>query len=348
VTSFQVRNRQLTVTVSVLAVAILLVGCEAINIPGTGAGPSRVSPDLPAEYIVWGDPVTSDAHPLVRDANNLSDRGILVGTDGTVVFSVGLVCRECDAEPPVVNLNDQAVIAIRFGPDRDGGDMRRPYLVSNDSDANLIQIVSTDSGIEFQKTNTPFEAVAGNVILWGDPAGNAQSTRVCDATDDPDTFLVVGMDGFVQFDNEEICSDCEVDGSTITYMEDLMIDIRFGDSEQDDGTRKPFLVSADGFLVRLVTGDDGVTFEETQDAFEDPDDSSDDLAEEAGEEQNDTPGDFPSDDLGVDVGTVVNPDASGDQGRIGIDDLVCGPSMLLFAPLTAAALVMLRFTRRRR
>lgn len=346
-TTIPVRSRPATAMLLCFSV-VVLAGCDALTniVPGKSSTPTGGTSEQPEQYIVWGDPITSDTHPLIRDVNNIADRGILVGTDGRVVFSINLICTDCTVEGPYLSLDGEPAMAFRFGPDRDGADIRRPYLVSNDEDGHYIQLVSENDAITFQKTSEPFEQLAGELVVWGDPAGDAQSTEVYDADDDAERFVRVGTDGFVQFFDGSICGDCDVDGSTIGYTDDLTMSIRFGPSQQGNGAL-PFLVSNDGFLVRLVADNDGITFEVTDTLFEDPDDASDDLAEEDDTEENSDPGDYPGDDLAVEAGVVDNPSAATTAQQNPLQALACGPSMVLFVPLTAMSILLLRLARRR-
>jgi hypothetical protein len=319
----------------------MLAGCGLLSSGGGGSTDRQ-----PPELVVWGDPAGNDQHPLIRDANNLPDRGVFVGSDGRVVFSAGGVCDTCTVQRAIISLAGTPVAAIRFGPDRGGANVRRPYLVSADSDAYMIQLVSVGEAVSFQKTDEPFEELAATLVIWGDPAGTAQSDAVRDVTDSPQRFVFVGTDGFVQFDNGTICGTCEVDGPTIAYG-NLDMNIRFGPGPAGGEGRKPFLVSTDGFYVRLVEGSGGVmTIEKTDTPFEDPDDPSDDLAEEDGTVANAAPGDYPDDDLAEVDGTVANPagESSSGGGLLGS----CAPGLLMWAPLTALGIGLMYVGRRRR
>jgi hypothetical protein len=139
---------------AILVGTVALAGCGLLQ---TGGGGTVDTSTLPAEYVVWGDPASDDQHPLVRDANNLSDRGLFVGSDGRVVFSAGNVCDSCTVERAVISVNEVPLVAIRFGPDLNGENVRRPYLVSADEAAVLIQLVSEGDAIVFQETDEPFE-----------------------------------------------------------------------------------------------------------------------------------------------------------------------------------------------
>jgi len=326
---------------AVLTGIVMLAGCGLLSSGGGGSTDRQ-----PPELVVWGDPAGNDQHPLIRDANNLPDRGVFVGSDGRVVFSAGGVCDTCTVQRAIISLAGTPVAAIRFGPDRGGANVRRPYLVSADSDAYMIQLVSVGDSVAFQKTDEPFETVAATLVIWGDPAGTAQSDAVRDVTDSPQRFVFVGTDGFVQFDNGTICGTCEVDGPTIAYG-NLDMNIRFGPGPAGGEGRKPFLVSTDGFYVRLVEGSGGVmTIEKTDTPFEDPDDPSDDLAEEDGTVANAAPGDYPDDDLAEVDGTVANPagESSSGGGLLGS----CAPGLLMWAPLTALGIGLMYVGRRRR
>lgn len=310
------------------------IGCGLLGDRGTEV---TTRPD---EFVVWGDPTGDDANPLVRDANNLVDRGVFVGTDGRVQFSAGMVCTTCTVERAIISLDGEPIASIRFGPDRDGADVRRPYLVSADRDAYLVQLVSEGESVVFQKTDEPFELVAADLIIWGDPQSDAASAAVRDVDDNLDRFIAVGSDGFVQLFNSDICPDCTVDGASITVADELEMSIRFGPGPNGGTERKPFLVSADGYYVRL-TGDDTVTLEETAEPFEDEDDPSDDLATESGTGENPAPGDFPDDDLAVVAGVVENPSVEKATGGL------CGEALGTFAPLTALVMVFMHLGRRR-
>ena len=326
---------------AVLTGIVMLAGCGLLSSGGGGSTDRQ-----PPELVVWGDPAGNDQHPLIRDANNLPDRGVFVGSDGRVVFSAGGMCDTCTVQRAIISLAGTPVAAIRFGPDRGGANVRRPYLVSADSDAYMIQLVSVGEAVSFQKTDEPFEELAATLVIWGDPAGTAQSDAVRDVTDSPQRFVFVGTDGFVQFDNGTICGTCEVDGPTIAYG-NLDMNIRFGPGPAGGEGRKPFLVSTDGFYVRLVEGSGGVmTIEKTDTPFEDPDDPSDDLAEEDGTVANAAPGDYPDDDLAEVDGTVANPagESSSGGGLLGS----CAPGLLMWAPLTALGIGLMYVGRRRR
>jgi len=237
------------------------------------------------------------------------------------------------------------VAAIRFGPDRGGANTRRPYLVSADSDAYLIQLVSVGDSVAFQKTDEPFEELAATLIIWGDPADTAQSDAVRDVTDNPQRYVFIGTDGFVQFYNGKICGTCEVDGSTVSYGS-LKMNIRFGPGPDGGEGRKPFLVSTDGFYIRLVEQSNGnMTFEKSDTPFEDPDDASDDLAEQDGTVANKAPGDYPGDDLAEVNGVIPNP--LGETSNRGLVS-ACAPGMLVWAPLTALGIGLMYVGRRRR
>lgn len=318
---------------------VALAGCGLLS-SGDGTT-SRQPPEL----VVWGDPASDEQHPLIRDANNISDRGVFVGSDGRVVFSAGGVCDTCTVQRAIISVDGTPAVAIRFGPDRGGTNVRRPYLVSADSDAYMIQLVSAGEDVSFQKTDEPFEELAGTLVIWGDPAGDAQSDAVRDVTDSAQRFVFIGTDGFVQFDNGTICGTCEVDGSTVAYG-NLEMNIRFGPGPSGGEGRKPFLVSTDGFYMRLVEGTGGdMTIEKTDTPFEDPDDASDDLAGQDGTVANAAPGDYPDDDLAEVDGTVANP--AGETSSGGLLGS-CAPGMLMWTPLTALGIGLMYVGRRRR
>ncbi len=329
-----------------LGLAAVVTGIVALAGCGLLSSGDGTTSRQPPELVVWGDPASDEQHPLIRDANNISDRGVFVGTDGQVVFSAGGVCDTCTVQRAIISVDGAPVVAIRFGPDRGGANVPRPYLVSADSDAYMIQLVSAGEAVTFQKTDEPFEELAATVVIWGDPAGTAQSDAVRDVTDNPQRFVFIGTDGFVQFDNGTICGTCEVDGSTVAYG-NLEMNIRFGPGPSGGEGRKPFLVSTDGFYMRLVEQSNGdMTIEKTDTPFEDPDDASDDLAGQDGTVANAAPGDYPDDDLAEVDGTVANPagESSSDGGLLSS----CAPGMLMWTPLTALGIGLMYVGRRRR
>jgi hypothetical protein len=263
--------------------------------------------DRPEALLVWGDPQSDEIHPLVRDVNNLANRGIFVGTNGMIQFSNGQVCTVCSAKGPIISVDDEPVIAIRFGPDRDGADRRRPYLASLDDGATYIQILDGQEGIIFEETEVRFEELAANLIVWTDPSSDASTTGVRDVTDSADRHVRIGTDAVVQFHTGEICPNCSLDGRSITVGGVLRMHIRFGPGLNDDTHRWPFLVSDNGFHVALEAGADGLTFVETDRIFETPDDPDDDEAWPGGVEPNPDPGDWPDDDLALRAGYLPNP-----------------------------------------
>jgi hypothetical protein len=158
--------------------------------------------------------------------------------------------------------------------------------------------------------------------VWGDPASDSEGTTIRDVNDLEDRFVVVGAEGGVQFSDGTVCSDCTVTDATIRIDNTARMHIRFGTGPGGGDVRRPYLVSTDGFYIELVGAEGGVTFQEEDLRFEEPDDPPDDLAEQ--------------------VGTTQNPLVA--QSRTAP---LCGPALVLFAPLTALGMAFMRRGSRR-
>ncbi len=128
------------------------------------------------------------------------------------------------------------------------------------------------------------------IVVWGDtdPENDEAFASIRDANDVDDRFVVIGTNDQVQFSNSRVCNTCTVEGYTISVDGTPRVNIRFSSGPDGFGTRRPFLVSTDGYYVQLLLGDDNnYTFQEVDQRFEDPDNLSD--------------------DVGVRVGTIANP-----------------------------------------
>ncbi len=142
---------------------------------------------------------------------------------------------------------------------------------------------------------TPATGIPERVVVWADPT-NAESTgsSIRDANNDEDRFIVVGTNGAVQFlPGQTVCDDCsvDIDNAVIDLGDGNSVDIRFGiGAVGDDTARRPFMVdAASGNFIQLVGGGSSpITFQVTEQPFEDPDDDSDDRAVSAGDASNGT------------------------------------------------------------
>ena len=135
-----------TILVCALGVFILVSGCQ------TQSPTTKHSEHV----VIWGDPQSTAQNPLVRDVNNLEDRGILVDDDNRVVFVDGSICTDCEVVDSTIFIDGVARVDIRFGPDRDGADARRPYLVTHE-DGFMIEVQDSDDGMMFEAVNEVFE-----------------------------------------------------------------------------------------------------------------------------------------------------------------------------------------------
>lgn len=170
------------------------------------------------------------------------------------------------------------------------------------------------------------------VVVYSDPEDSErQGSNIRDANNDDDSFVLIGSNGKVQFmPTPSVCNDCSVTGATITLEGDQLIDIRFGLAPDGTGSRRPFLVDrASGNFIQLVGGgSSSVTFQVTEEAFEDPNDRSDDLA--------------------VEASTISNPAASADTGgQGGIIGQFCGATGAML-PVILLSMLAWRFSARRR
>lgn len=148
------------------------------------------------------------------------------------------------------------------------------------------------NGIGNTITGSPATSIPDRVVVWADPL-DAASTGITirDANNDAGRFLVVGIDGSVEFfPAETVCNDCTADiPNAVIDIDGNQIDIRFGVGVTGEDTeRRPFLVdNANGTFVELVGGGNvDVSFQPTDTPFEDPNDDSDDRAVESGSEAN--------------------------------------------------------------
>jgi hypothetical protein len=123
---------------------------------GCGLFPSDTR-QLPTEVVVWGDPDPENDGEFtsVRDANDVSDRWVLIGTDGQVQFSNGKVCRECSVADATILVNETPRINIRYSTGPDGAGERRPFLVS--TDGFYIELVTSGDSVTFQEEEAVFE-----------------------------------------------------------------------------------------------------------------------------------------------------------------------------------------------
>ena len=141
-------------------VCIVLIGTTAILSGGltgcdTGGG-GRITQLLP-EVVVWGDPNPDNdsTYWSIRDVNNAFDRFAVIGTGGEVEFSNGKVCNTCDVEGSTILIDGTPRVNLRFGTGPDGGDERRPFLVS--IDGYYVELVSDGDVIMFQEEEERFE-----------------------------------------------------------------------------------------------------------------------------------------------------------------------------------------------
>jgi hypothetical protein len=145
--------------------SVTMTGCDFL---GDG---NRIT-ELPAEVVVWSDPDAGNesAYLSVRDANDIEDRFILIGTGGEVQFSTGKVCNLCEAQGATIAIEGTPRVNIRFGVGPDGVGPRRPFLVS--TDGFYIQLVSDGETVAFQEEGVRFEDDDNLADDLAQPAGS--------------------------------------------------------------------------------------------------------------------------------------------------------------------------------
>jgi hypothetical protein len=137
--------------------AVIGLGLAVLSLAGGCGLTQNDTRQLPTEVVVWGDPDPENEEQFtsVRDANDVSDRWVLIGTDGQVEFSNGLVCRECTVSDATISLSGTPRMNIRFGTGPDGEGERRPFLVS--TDGFYIELVTSGDSVTFQEEEAVFE-----------------------------------------------------------------------------------------------------------------------------------------------------------------------------------------------
>jgi hypothetical protein len=192
-----------------------------------------------------------------------------------------------------------------------------------------VLVVSLATGCGLNQSSSAVTSRPAELVVWGDPdpENDGLYPAVRDVNNVEDRWIVVGTDGRVQFSNGKVCTGCTVEDATISLSGTPRMNIRYSTGPNDDGPRRPFLVSTDGFYIELVTSGEAVTFQEEDVVFEENDD--------------------PSDDLAVQADTTPNPaveEGGGSSSRTGL----CGAGLIGVLPLTLLGLVLMPRARRRR
>ncbi|MCP4594727.1 MAG: hypothetical protein GY842_28680, partial [bacterium] len=139
----------------VLAGMVAVCGCVVTGCDTLGGGGGIT--ELPADVVVWGDADTENdaTYASIRDANDLEDRFVLIGSEGEVQFNIGKVCEACTVEGSVILVDGEERILIRFGTGPDTEGERRPFLVS--TDGFYIELVTEGEVVLFQEEDVRFE-----------------------------------------------------------------------------------------------------------------------------------------------------------------------------------------------
>jgi hypothetical protein len=135
----------------------LMVGMLSGSL-GCKSGDSNAITDLPAEIVVWGDtdPDNDAAFASIRDANDVDDRFVVIGTNDQVQFSNSRVCNTCTVDGYTISVDGTPRVNIRFSSGPDGFGVRRPFLVS--TDGFYVQLLlGDDKNYTFQEVDQRFE-----------------------------------------------------------------------------------------------------------------------------------------------------------------------------------------------
>jgi hypothetical protein len=139
-------------------------------------------------------------------------------------------------------------------------------------------------GCNFFGGSDAITEVPAELVIWGDPDpdSDVRYMEVYDVNELAERFIAVGTNGQLQFSNGEVCRTCSVVGSTVSLDGVPRMYIRYSVGADGEGSRRPFLVSTDGFYIELVATDQGISFVEEAARFEADDNLDDDLAERVG------------------------------------------------------------------
>jgi len=147
------RRNRIRFSIHTVAIAVLAGGLPGCQSSGSRGGGTQ----LPADVVVWGDPEDLDNRGRnIRDVDNVDEKHVLIGTDGSVQFSSNppTVCNDCEADidNATIDLGGGNLIDLRFGT-APGSTERRPFLVDR-ATGNFIRLVEQAT---FQVRDEPFE-----------------------------------------------------------------------------------------------------------------------------------------------------------------------------------------------